>query len=1126
MDIGNLIGKAILDISDWMSGADRAMSAISDLSAAAAAVGAATAAGIGAMAGIGVEVASNADRATTALGVMMKDTEAAGALMADIRQMAAATPFESGDLVAGAQSLMSMGFAASEVIPTLTALGDAAAAAPAGMQAALPLIVKAFGQIRAKGKVSMEELYQLGENGVGAIGMIAESLGVTVAEAMDRVSSGGLDAATGLNALMQGIERDLGGMMAKQSQTLDGVLSTLSDTFKVALGDMAAPLVDSLTRAVPAVSQLAGAMVAGLGPFIQIMTQAVDRAAGMIEAFNQTNASAQAMGATGVASVGLLIGALGAVVYSANAATAAVGTLAAAVGGLEAVAAPILAIGAAVGVVGGAFYALYSAIGAEGEGPLDFLSRMGGVLLDEVRPAIDAVQQAGAAFLAGFGVGLGDLTPLIASIGKTLADTLASAMNLIGELIGAGNGWQAWYQLGAIMGSLAKTLATTMTDALNTGTRMVRSMHAVFGPLLASLAELVRGLFDLLSAATKVGNAYRRMTTDLAGGFNDLKGGATDLLSAFKRTAYGISGAIISVVAGVVTASLALISQLAGGLGMLLDAIPGVASTGIGESLAGVADALTSTAQGMADSLVAKVVRGVEGSTFNMEVNGMVAPDMGGTFNMEAAASAAGFNMEMDAAASGVGRYGNALAGLTAQTEAATKSAKGADSAAKAVKPPDIDALAAQFATQYDPVASPVIDFLRGFYADLEKADTGADLAALRADLAVAMGRYSLTIEQIAAAEEAIGGKIAAETSGIGATIGAAAAQAADDLQTAFRERLASAAAGAGDILMTALGDVGTVIKAGVEGFKTGGAAGAAVAAVGAMLAQTESFQNLIANVNTAFAGMLTALDPLVQGIGMVVMPVMDLVSALLGGLAPVFKTLGGVLGMFAPALSALGGALAGIGMILEVSMKIIEPVMPILEMSFRILFNVLKVVSLIVMAVALAIGTAWNAVLETISRVISGISRALGGIDALDELTRSIQSQKVDTAGMAEAMADLASTTYDQAYANASAASSTAMMAEAAADATEALTNVPSGYKVALARFNATAAATSAGSAAQMGRGGGGSAVNIENVTVIANDPEALLEQIEGIANKRAYRYSGVGAVYAVQNRYTGRGA
>jgi len=1051
MDVGKLIGQAIIDAQAWMSGIDQAISGLRDLSAAAAAVGAGVAAGIGGLAAVGVEVASSAGRATTALGVMMKDTEAAAAMMKDIRNLAAATPFESADLVAGAQSLMSMGFAAEEVIPTLTALGDAAAAAPAGMSAALPLIVRAFGQIRAKGVVSMEELQQLAENGVGAIGMLADSLGITTAEAMKRVSSGAIDAGTGLNALMQGIQRDLGGMMAAQSQTLDGVLSTLSDTFKNTLGDMAQPLVAALAAAVPVASDLSGAMLAGLEPFIAGMTSAVKQATAMTRSFGEATKAAQEMGVTTVASVGLAVGVVGALGYALTSVVEGVAAVTAAVAALEAVAAPLLVVTGVVIALGAAFYALFAYFGSDGENVLQFLSRMAGLLYDQIRPAVDAAWTASQAFIYGFLAGFGDITPLVAQVGAALAHMTSIAQYALSVL--ASVDWAAWYRLGSAIGAVASLLAGAVVDAASEVFEVFAAINDLFKPLIAGIARFGAGIAKLAT-------------------------GTGGLRAAFEDMATGISAIILSPFVALVSLILNAVSLLAGEMADIFSMVPG--AEGIGAAFHDFADRAATAAE-KASQTAADHIRGAKAATFNMEAEAGTVQIPG--FDMEAdaaAASAARLSAEMSGAAGAAGDYGNALAHLAGQAEGAAKTGK-----------------AAPVDTFWSDAGAAMISAVDEIDSATQKA--AADMQAALADF-VAFARAQVT------------GQAATGGTDIGGAVTAAA-----DAAAAGRDYLAGQATG---IVSAAASDLAGVIAAGVEGFAAAGPMGAVAGALSALLMSSESFGNLSAALGVMFQGIVTALDPIVKGIGMLLIAGMQNFGTVLKSMSPLFGIIGRIIGMMAPALMALGGALQALGFVFSTVAAILEPIMPIVEFAFRVFYEVMRAISLVILSVMWAIGMVWNAILDAILAVLNVIQKVFGGMKKAME---SIEAMKMDTDGAADAMNDLMHSSYDSAYATAEAAAQTAMMGEAAQAATESLLNVPSGYKVALARYEATAAQTTMGAASGMGSGSG-TTIIVESMTIAAQNPEDLMEQMAAASQTAVFRKTGI-ALARQAPRFSGSG-
>lgn len=174
-------------------------------------------------------IGSNAEmeQYTTSLEVMLGSTEKASAMIEKMRDFAAKTPLTLENVISGGSLLMSYGVDESNLIDTMTKLGDLAS----GNAEKMDRITLAYGQMLAKGKVTGEELMQMTEAGVPLQTALAESIGVTGEEFSKMVSKGevGIDA---LNKAITGLTTGNGkfaGMMEKQSQTMQGMLSTLQD---------------------------------------------------------------------------------------------------------------------------------------------------------------------------------------------------------------------------------------------------------------------------------------------------------------------------------------------------------------------------------------------------------------------------------------------------------------------------------------------------------------------------------------------------------------------------------------------------------------------------------------------------------------------------------------------------------------------------------------------------------------------------------------------------------------------------------------------------------------------------------------------------------------------------------
>ena len=174
------------------------------------------------------ELADALEQATVSFTTMLGSGEAAETMLNDLKSFADKTPFEFMDLQDAAKRLMAMGTAAEDVIPTLTAVGDAAAGLGGG-KATIDGITLALGQMGAKGKISTQELNQLTERGIPAMKLLADAAGVSTGEMAKLVEKGLVPAKEGVKVLLEGMKENFGGLMAKQAETASGKLSTMKD---------------------------------------------------------------------------------------------------------------------------------------------------------------------------------------------------------------------------------------------------------------------------------------------------------------------------------------------------------------------------------------------------------------------------------------------------------------------------------------------------------------------------------------------------------------------------------------------------------------------------------------------------------------------------------------------------------------------------------------------------------------------------------------------------------------------------------------------------------------------------------------------------------------------------------
>lgn len=203
-----------------------------------------------------IDLSSKLQQANIAFTTMLGSGERAGAFLKDLQQFAAQTPFEFPQLVDAAKKMLAFGFAAEQVRPLLTSVGNAAAAMGSGTEG-IDRITRALGQMQAKGKVAAEEMLQLTEAGIPAWQMLADVLGTDVAGAMAAVEKRTVDATTMIDAFQKGVATRFGDMMAQQALTFQGAMSTIKDSAQMAAVEGLQPLFAVATDVTVAIAQMA-----------------------------------------------------------------------------------------------------------------------------------------------------------------------------------------------------------------------------------------------------------------------------------------------------------------------------------------------------------------------------------------------------------------------------------------------------------------------------------------------------------------------------------------------------------------------------------------------------------------------------------------------------------------------------------------------------------------------------------------------------------------------------------------------------------------------------------------------------------------------------------------------------
>jgi tape measure domain-containing protein len=194
---------------------------------------------------------------------ILQSGEAAQSFLADLQQFAAKTPFEFTELATASKQLLAVGYAAGDVLPMMSKLGDTAANLGLGSDA-LQMVIRAFGQIKGAGKAMTQDLYQISNAlpGFNPFKAMGDSMGKTQAETRKMVEQGLIPSDKAIAGILEGMAKMPGaaGAMGRQVNTINGQLSNLKDTIQI-------NLIKAFQNTTPAVNALKS-IVAGVGPAI------------------------------------------------------------------------------------------------------------------------------------------------------------------------------------------------------------------------------------------------------------------------------------------------------------------------------------------------------------------------------------------------------------------------------------------------------------------------------------------------------------------------------------------------------------------------------------------------------------------------------------------------------------------------------------------------------------------------------------------------------------------------------------------------------------------------------------------------------------------------------------------
>ncbi|MFP7238144.1 tape measure protein [Bacillus altitudinis] len=200
----------------------------------------------GALAATGMGRLSAIEQAKTSLSVLMGDAKKAQNFLDDMLTFAKTTPYAFTDIANSGRNLIAFGMDVKNVIPTMQAVGDAAAASGKGAEG-FRQISDAFGAMQVSGTLSMEEMNRLMDAGIPALKILANETGQDVMDLKKVISKGAFESEEAIAALVKGMQKGTKGA-AGQTAAMAGIMKDSKDTWVGSVDSMKSSISSTMAK--------------------------------------------------------------------------------------------------------------------------------------------------------------------------------------------------------------------------------------------------------------------------------------------------------------------------------------------------------------------------------------------------------------------------------------------------------------------------------------------------------------------------------------------------------------------------------------------------------------------------------------------------------------------------------------------------------------------------------------------------------------------------------------------------------------------------------------------------------------------------------------------------------------
>ena len=443
--------------------------------------------------------------ANAALTTMLGSQKAVNEQMEKLGKLAQNSPFSKATFISAQQQLIAFGVEVEKVIPLLDAMQNAVAASGGGSQqlADLAFVV---AQIKAAGKITGQDLIQLGQRGINAAEIIGKAFGKSSAEVKAMISKNQIDADQAIDALTKGMMEKFGGATDAIKQQWSGA----ADRIKAANRDIGADigkmfidpagggravewgnkLADVLRTFQKRLREAQGGVEDFLSPAFKNISKGLDAANNALKKFDAARAGAQLEKLTSYTP--LIGGTTAALMTFALQPIPVIGQLASAMGPLTVGVAALIAASPELRKAGGAFGEAFK----PGEKILASTAKQLADLAIQLIKDLSPALEEGAKGLGTFLTNISPLAPALVSVLSALAPVATA---------------------GAELASAFANLPTPVLAAVVA----LAALHGPLAPLVSKLTDLgdvsKKSITQLVTSLQEMGTEQTRAVKTFSG---------------------------------------------------------------------------------------------------------------------------------------------------------------------------------------------------------------------------------------------------------------------------------------------------------------------------------------------------------------------------------------------------------------------------------------------------------------------------------------------------------------------------------------------------------------------------------------------------------------------------------